>query len=142
MASPIPEGGTPAIRRQPHPPLKLAVINPIFRALMRSPAHGAVHKAFMLLHLTGRKTGKRYSLVVAPSRDRRRTVRPHGFAVASQHARRRRRPDHRPGRHASGARRPRGGAGRGGACRFAAASGSRRTAAAFSVRVRPQMSVG
>ena len=60
-----PQNHTPAVQRQ-HPPATLIkVINPIFAGLLRSPAHGVLDKAFALIHLTGRKTGKRYSIVVA-----------------------------------------------------------------------------
>jgi hypothetical protein len=56
--------GTPAVRGG-EPPAAVKVTNPVFATLLRSPLHGAVDKAFVLLHLTGRKTGRRYSIVVA-----------------------------------------------------------------------------
>ena len=59
-----PEGTQPAVRGQEAPAALLAVMNPIFSGLLRSPLHGAVDKAFVLLHPTGRKTGRRYSVVV------------------------------------------------------------------------------
>jgi hypothetical protein len=64
MTSPTPDGGTPAVRRQPPPALLLTVFNPIFSAILRSPVHRVADGSFMVLHLTGRKTGKRYSIVV------------------------------------------------------------------------------
>ena len=54
----------PTVSRQTPPKLMLMVFNPIFGLLLRSPAHRLVDEAFMILHLTGRKTGKRYDLVV------------------------------------------------------------------------------
>jgi hypothetical protein len=55
---------TPRVRRQEPPAIVLTVMNPIFAGVLRSPLHGVVDKAFMLLHPTGRKTGRRYSIVV------------------------------------------------------------------------------
>jgi hypothetical protein len=46
------------------PKIVLTVFNPIFAALLRSPLHGVVDGQFMLLHFTGRRTGRRYDLVV------------------------------------------------------------------------------
>src|SRR3954468_4920414 len=60
----MPSESTPRVRRQEPPAIVLTVMNPIFAGALRSPLHGVVDKAFMLLHLTGRKTGRRYSLVV------------------------------------------------------------------------------
>jgi hypothetical protein len=64
MTSPA-ENGPPAVQSQPPPALVLKVVNPTFRAILRSPAHRVVDNAFILLYLTGRKTGTRYSIVVA-----------------------------------------------------------------------------
>ncbi len=47
------------------PPEKLAkVVNPIIKALLRSPLHRLVSKHLMLLTFEGRKTGRTYSVVV------------------------------------------------------------------------------
>ena len=63
MTSPT-GSGAPAVQRQQPPALVLTVFNPIFAAILRSPAHGLVDSQFMLLHVTGRKTGKRHDIVV------------------------------------------------------------------------------
>lgn len=55
---------SPAVTRQPPPKIVLQVFNPLFGALLRSPAHGLVDKSFLILHLTGRKSGKPYDIVV------------------------------------------------------------------------------
>src|SRR4051794_11462985 len=54
----------PAVAQQPPPRWVLRIINPIFARLLRPPLQGAVDKAFMLVPLPGRKTGRRYSIVV------------------------------------------------------------------------------
>ncbi len=43
----------------------LKLMNPVVRLLLRSPLHGMVSKALMLLTFTGRKSGKRYTIPVA-----------------------------------------------------------------------------
>ena len=58
-------GTPPAVQRQKPPEAFIRIANPIFTALLRSPAHGLLDRAFALIHLTGRKTGRRYSIVVA-----------------------------------------------------------------------------
>ena len=55
---------SPRVRSNEPPAIVLSVMNPIFRTILGSPLHGLVDKAFMLVHLTGRKTGRRYSIVV------------------------------------------------------------------------------
>jgi len=55
---------TPAVTRQPPPPIVLKVFNPLFGALLRSPAHALVDNSFLILHLTGRRSGKPYDIVV------------------------------------------------------------------------------
>ena len=57
-------GTGPRVRHSEPPAIVLTVMNPIFGFLIRSPLHGVVDKAFMLVHLTGRKTGRHYSIVV------------------------------------------------------------------------------
>ena len=46
------------------PELVLRVLNPLMRVLLRSPAHRLVSRRFMLLILTGRKTGRTYTIPV------------------------------------------------------------------------------
>jgi hypothetical protein len=60
-----PDSTAPAIQRQEPPKAMLAVANPVFAALLRSPLHRLVDGPFLLLHITGRTTGRRYSIVVA-----------------------------------------------------------------------------
>ena len=40
------------------------IIGPVMKALLRSPLHGLVSRYLMLLAFTGRKSGKRYEVVV------------------------------------------------------------------------------
>jgi hypothetical protein len=39
-------------------------VNPVLRALLRSPAHGLLSKRFVLLMVTGRRTGREYVIPV------------------------------------------------------------------------------
>jgi hypothetical protein len=54
-------------RERPHRAL-LKVVNPVFAALLRSPLHGLLDATFrprlLVLDITGRKTGRRYRVVV------------------------------------------------------------------------------
>ena len=54
----------PAVTTQSPPALLLKIANAVIRALLRSPLHRAVDGAFVLLHVTGRKTGRRFDIVV------------------------------------------------------------------------------
>jgi hypothetical protein len=54
----------PAVAAQAPPKLMLTVFNPIFARLIRSPLHRFVDESFMLLQLTGRRSGRRYEVVV------------------------------------------------------------------------------
>ena len=54
----------PAVQVAEPPRAMLKVANAIFRTLLRSPVHGLVDQAFMLLHVTGRKSGNSYDIVV------------------------------------------------------------------------------
>jgi hypothetical protein len=38
--------------------------NPLVRMLLSSPLHGVLDDSFLVLHLTGRKTGRRYNIPV------------------------------------------------------------------------------
>jgi len=58
------DSSTP-VTSQPPPKAVLAVANRVFAGLLRSPLHGVVDSQFLLLHLTGRRTGIRYRIVVA-----------------------------------------------------------------------------
>lgn len=40
------------------------LINPVMRRLLASPLHGPMSKGLMVLHVTGRKTGRVYDIVV------------------------------------------------------------------------------
>ncbi|GAB1692666.1 nitroreductase/quinone reductase family protein [Krasilnikovia sp. M28-CT-15] len=47
------------------PPQRLInLLNPVVRAALRSPLHGAMDDALLILHITGRKTGHRYDIPV------------------------------------------------------------------------------
>jgi hypothetical protein len=59
-----PAGSRPAVQPQSPPAALLKVGNAVFRTLLRSPLHGVVSGSFVLLHVTGRKTGRRYDIVV------------------------------------------------------------------------------
>jgi hypothetical protein len=50
---------TASQRREP-PKALFAVLNPIFKTLIRSPLHGVASKSLMTMTITGRKSGKRY----------------------------------------------------------------------------------
>jgi hypothetical protein len=58
----------PAIEHQPPHRSLLAVVNPVFAALLRSPLHGLLDAAFrpqlLVLDITGRRTGRQYRVVV------------------------------------------------------------------------------
>jgi hypothetical protein len=46
-----------------HPPSAvLRLINPVFKALLRTPLRGPMGKQLMVVSFTGRKTGRRYSI--------------------------------------------------------------------------------
>lgn len=40
------------------------VVNPLFRALLATPAYRLLDRQFVVLHLTGRTTGRRYAVVL------------------------------------------------------------------------------
>jgi hypothetical protein len=47
------------------PPQRLVNgVNPAVRAFLRSPLHGAVDDSLLMLHVTGRRTGRRYDIPV------------------------------------------------------------------------------
>jgi deazaflavin-dependent oxidoreductase (nitroreductase family) len=54
----------PAVESRPPPRALLRVANPIVRAVLRSPLHGLLSKRLMVLTVTGRRSGRTYSLPV------------------------------------------------------------------------------
>jgi hypothetical protein len=54
----------PAIERRYAPPVMIHIINPIMRRVLASPLHRPVSKGLMILHVTGRKSGRVYDIVV------------------------------------------------------------------------------
>ena len=45
------------------PPQRLVrLMNPLVRAMLRSPLHRALDNALLILHITGRRTGRRYDI--------------------------------------------------------------------------------
>jgi F420H(2)-dependent quinone reductase len=55
---------TTAIGRRVPPQRLITLMNPMMRALLRSPLHVAVDNAMLILHVTGRRTGRRYDIPV------------------------------------------------------------------------------
>ena len=47
------------------PRLVIRLLNPVMKALLRSPLHRPLSKQFMLLTVTGRKTGRTYTVPVS-----------------------------------------------------------------------------
>src|SRR5690606_12067327 len=55
------------------PPVRLFnVVNPALNRLLCSPLHGVMSDILMILHFTGRKSGRRYDLPVGYAGDGRR----------------------------------------------------------------------
>ncbi len=50
------------------PVLLFKILNPVMRVLLRSPLQGLVSDRLMLMKVTGRKTGRRYSIPVGYAR--------------------------------------------------------------------------
>jgi len=46
------------------PRLVIRLLNPVMRALLRSPLHGLASRQFLLLTITGRRTGRTYTIPV------------------------------------------------------------------------------
>jgi hypothetical protein len=55
---------TTAVKRSVPPPTLVKMGNPLVRMLLGSPLHGMLDHSFLVLHLTGRKTGRRYDIPV------------------------------------------------------------------------------
>lgn len=58
------QGETAAVTRTIPPLFLVRLLNPIMRAVLRSPGHAAVDSSLLLLHLTGRRSGHRYDIPV------------------------------------------------------------------------------
>ena len=54
----------PAVEDRPAPDALLRLLNPVLRALLQSPLHRAVSRDLMLLHVTGRRSGRVYVVPV------------------------------------------------------------------------------
>jgi len=55
---------TSTVKRSVPPPTLVRMGNPLVRMLLGSPLHGVLDDSFLVLHLTGRKTGRRYDIPV------------------------------------------------------------------------------
>jgi hypothetical protein len=55
---------TTAITRRIPPQRLVNGVNPVVRALLRSPLHAAADGSLLLLHVPGRRTGRRYDIPV------------------------------------------------------------------------------
>jgi F420H(2)-dependent quinone reductase len=55
---------TSNLKRSVPPPALVKMGNPVVRLLLGSPLHGMFDDSFLVLHLTGRKTGRRYDIPV------------------------------------------------------------------------------
>jgi hypothetical protein len=55
---------TSTVKRSVPPPALVKAGNPLVRMLLGSPLHGVLDDSFLVLHLTGRKTGRRYDIPV------------------------------------------------------------------------------
>ncbi len=56
---------TTTVKRSVPPPTLVKMGNPMVRLLLGSPLHGMLDKSFLVLHVTGRKTGHRYDIPVS-----------------------------------------------------------------------------
>lgn len=55
---------TSTVKRSVPPPSLVKMGNPLVRMLLGSPLHGVLGDSFLVLHLIGRKTGRRYNIPV------------------------------------------------------------------------------
>ena len=55
---------TSIVKRSVPPPTLVKMGNPLVRMLLGSPLHGMLDDSFLVLHLSGRKTGRRYDIPV------------------------------------------------------------------------------
>jgi hypothetical protein len=58
------DASNPAVERVIPPKAVIRIANPLFRRLLRSPLRGLVDGHLMLLRFRGRKSGRRYEVVV------------------------------------------------------------------------------
>jgi hypothetical protein len=54
----------PAVQQALAPAAMVKVINPVLRTILGSPVHGIASKGLMVLHVTGRRTGRVYDVPV------------------------------------------------------------------------------
>ena len=55
---------TSTVKRSVPPPTLVKMGNPLVRLLLGSPLHGMLDDSYLVLHLSGRKTGRRYDIPV------------------------------------------------------------------------------
>ena len=55
---------TSTVKQSVPPPALVKMGNPLVRMVLDSPLHGMLDHSFLVLHLTGRKTGRRYDIPV------------------------------------------------------------------------------
>ena len=55
---------TSTVKRSVPPPTLVKMGNPLVRMLLGSPLHGMLDDSYLVLHLSGRKTGRRYDIPV------------------------------------------------------------------------------
>lgn len=55
---------TVAVSRSAPPQRLVTLANPLVRAVLRSPLHGTVDGAMIILHVKGRRSGRRYDIPV------------------------------------------------------------------------------
>jgi len=53
---------TSAVTRRTPPQRFADAMNPVVRAVLRSPLHLAVDRSLLMLHVSGRRTGRRYDI--------------------------------------------------------------------------------
>lgn len=53
------------VTRKVPPAALVQTFNPVARLLLRSPVHGLIDQSVLLLHVTGRKTGRTYHIPIA-----------------------------------------------------------------------------
>jgi len=55
---------TSTVKRRVPPVALIKMLNPLARFMLRSPLHGMIDASVLLLHVTGRKTGRQYDIPV------------------------------------------------------------------------------
>ena len=55
---------TSTVKRSVPPATLIKMSNPLVRGLLGSPLHGVLDESFLVLHVTGRKSGHRYDIPV------------------------------------------------------------------------------